>query len=105
MTVAQFYPPATGANISRSMKLMRFCVHFLSSPKRAQREKLLGRVKPELCDIFIPETENEEMSLYVDDLVELYGQALERYPRMVEELTAHMETGAPLGKDFAPTFG
>ena len=105
MTVAQFYPPATGANISRSMKLMRFCVHFLSSPKRAQREKLLGRVKPELCDIFIPETENEEMSLYVDDLVELYGQALERYPRMMEELTAHMETGAPLGKDFAPTFG
>ena len=105
MTVAQFYPPATGANISRSMKLMRFCVHFLSSPKRAQREKLLGRVKPELCDIFIPETENEEMSLYVDDLVELYGQALERYPRMMEELTAHMETGAPLGEDFAPTFG
>ena len=84
---------------------MRFCTHFLASPKRAQREKLPGKVKPELCDIFIPETENEEMSLYVDDLVELYGQALERYPRMMEELTAHMETGAPLGKDFAPSFG
>ena len=105
MTVAQFYPPATGANISRSMKLMRFCVHFLSSPKRAQREKLLGRVKPELCDIFIPEAENEDMSLYVDELVELYGQALERFPRMVEELLAHMKDGSPLGEDFAPTFG
>ena len=84
---------------------MRLCTHFLASPKRAQREKLLGRVKPELCDIFIPETEDEEMSLYVDELVELYGQALERFPRMVAELTSHMESGEPLGEDFAPTFG
>lgn len=84
---------------------MRFCVHFLASPRRAQREKLLNRFKPELCDILIPETENEEMSLYVDELVELYGQALERFPRMVEALIAHMETGKPLGEDFAPTFG
>ena len=105
MTVAQFYPPATGANISRSMKLMRLCTHFLASPKREQREKLLGRIKPELCDIFIPETENEELSLYVDELVSLYNQALERYPRMMEELLAHMESGAELGEDFAPSFG
>ena len=105
MTVAQFYPPATGANIHRSMKLMRLCTHFLASPKRAQRERLLNRFKPELCDILIPQTENEEMSLYVDELVALYAQALERYPRMVEALIAHMETGEPLGEDFAPTFG
>ena len=105
MTVAQFYPPATGANIHRSMKLMRFCVHFLASPKRAQREKLLSRFKPELCDIFIPEAENEDLTLYVDELVHLYAQALERYPRMVEQLMAHMETGADLGEDFAPSFG
>lgn len=105
MTVAQFYPPATGANISRSMKLMSLCTHFLASPKRAQREKLLGRVKPELCDILIPETENEELSLYVDALVQLYGEALERYPRMLQQLQSHMETGEPLGEDFAPTFG
>ena len=105
MTVAQFYPPATGANISRSMKLMAMCTHFLASPKRAQREKLLGRIKPELCDIFIPEKENEDMTLYVDELVELYGQALERYPRMLEALMAHMKNGAALGEDYAPTFG
>ena len=105
MTVAQFYPPATGANINRSMKLMRFCTHFLASPKRAQREKLLSKVKPELCDIFIPEKENEDMTLYVDELAGLYGQALERYPRMVEELMAHMKDGTELGEDFAPTFG
>ena len=84
---------------------MRLCTHFLASPKRAQREKLLGRVKPELCDIFIPETEDEEMSLYVDELVELYAQALERFPRMLEALMACMERGEPLGENFAPTFG
>ena len=84
---------------------MRFCVHFLASPKRAQREKLLKKVKPELCDIFIPEKENEDMTLYVDELVNLYGQALERYPRMVEALMAHMKNGTELGEDFTPTFG
>ena len=84
---------------------MAMCTHFLASPKRAQREKLLGRIKPELCDIFIPEKENEDMTLYVDELVELYGQALERYPRMLEALMAHMKNGAALGEDFAPTFG
>ena len=105
MTVAQFYPPATGANINRSMRLMRLCTHFLASPKRAQRERLLNRFKPELCDILIPQAEDAEMSLYVDELVELYSQALERYPRMVEQLIAHRKDGIPLGEDFAPTFG
>ena len=105
MTVAQFYPPATGANIHRSVKLMSLCTHFLASPKREKREKLLGRVKPELCDILIPETENEELSLYVDELTALYDQALARYPRMLEALMAHMRTGEPLGEDCAPTFG
>lgn len=105
MTVAQFYPPATGANISRSIKLMSACTRFLASPKREQREKLLRRIKPELCDILIPATEDEELTLYVDELLQLYAQALERYPRMVEQLTAHMETGTELGEDFAPSFG
>lgn len=105
MTVAQFFAPATGANISRSMKLMSLCTHFLASPKRAQREKLLGRIKPELCDIFIPETENEDLALYVDELVQLYSQALERYPCMVEQLIAHRNTGRELGEDFIPSFG
>lgn len=105
MTVAQFYPPATGANISRSIKLMSFCTHFLASPKREQREKLLRRIKPELCDIFIPETENEDLALYVDELVTLYNQALERYPKMVEQLLAHMKSSVELGEDFAPSFG
>ena len=62
-------------------------------------------MKPELCDILIPETENEELSLYVDELTALYDQALARYPRMLEALMAHMQTGEPLGEDFAPTFG
>ena len=41
----------------------------------------------------------------MDELVNLYGQALERYPRMVEALMAHMKNGTELGEDFTPTFG
>lgn len=105
MTVAEFYPPATGANVNQCVKIMAFSSKFLASPKREQREKLLKKIKPELCDYFIPENEVDELALYVQELKERYDRALKRYPALLEQLTAHMKTGAPLGEDFAPDFG
>lgn len=105
MTVAEFYPPATGANISRSIRHMSLCTHFLASPNRQWRWNLLHRIKPELCDIFVPAAENEDMVLYVDELVRLYDQALRRYPEMAAELLAHMNGGTELSEKFAPSFG
>jgi len=104
MTVAEFYPPATGANISRCVKNMSWCTHFLASPNRKWRWKLLNAIKPELCDIFIPAQDDEDMTLYVDELVTLYNEALARYPEMVQELLEHMKIGAELGGFFAPSF-
>lgn len=105
MTVAEFYPPVTGANVSRSMKLMALSTHFLASPRREQREKLLSRINPGLCDILIPAAENPDLTLYVEELMQLYQQALERYPRMVQQLLDYMATGAELGEEFEHTFG
>lgn len=105
MTVAEFYPPATGANISQSVKRMVFCTKFLASPKRAQREKLLRAIDPSICDNFIPLEEVEELALYVRELDALYHQAMDRYPILLAQLQEHMRTGAPLGEDFLRDFG
>ena len=104
MTVAEFYPPATGANVSQSVKHLAWCTHFLASPNRQWRWKLLHRIKPELCDIFIPAEDDEDCVLYVDELVTLYNEALNRYPEMAAQLLAHLKDGTELGEDFLPSF-
>lgn len=105
MTVAEFYPPATGANVSQSVKFLAFATHFLAHPNREGRDKLLKRIKPSLCDFFIPKEANEDLALYVSELSDLYDQALGKYPVLLEQLNAHMQTGEDLGEDFAPNFG
>ena len=105
MTVAEFYPGVTGANVSQSVKFMAFANKFLASPRRQQREALLQKIKPELCDHMIPVEEPEELALYLSELHQLYAQALEEYPRRLEQLLQHIQTGEPLGEDFAPDFG
>lgn len=105
MTVAEFYPPATGSNVSQSVKFMAFFSKFLANPNRARIEKLIRKVKPEYCDNLIPESEVEELAPYIRELKALYDQALEKYPVLLEQLADHMQNGEALGEDFAPDFG
>lgn len=105
MTVADFYPPATGAQISRSLKVMAFDLGFLSHPNRDKREKLLRKISPALVDHMIPREENPESILMVRELLEHYEKALERYPHLLAQLQEHQKDGTPLGDDFAPNFG
>lgn len=105
MTVAEFYPPATGANVSQSVHLMAFTSKFLANPNRDRTEKWLKMLKPDLCALLIPEEEAEELALYVGELSDRYDQALEKYPVLLGQLTACLKTGEPLGEDFAPNFG
>lgn len=102
MTVAEFYPPATGANVSRSVRSMAFSVKFLANPKH---EALLRKVKPELCQQMIPAQEREDLAVYIRELKALFDQALEHYPKLLSQLTAHMQTGEPLGELFTENFG
>lgn len=105
MTVAEFYPGATGGNVSQSVKFMAFSTRFLSGGDKAKRKALLDRIKSGISDNMIPAEENEELALYVRELQELYDGAVEAYPRMLRQLLAHMESGEPLGEDFAKDFG
>ena len=101
MCVSAFYPGASGRAVSRCVKGMARSIRFLAKPSR---EKLLRKLGFSFADHMIPAKDNEDHALYLRELKNLYGEALEKYPRMLERLLAHMENGTELGPDFEPKF-
>lgn len=102
MTVAEFYPNVTGGQISRSVRGMAGCIRFLSKPRWEKPMRMLGL---RFADHMIPAKDNEELSLYVSELYAHYREALETYPRMLETLQRHMDSGEDFGPDFERVFG
>lgn len=105
MTIAEFYPGSTGGKVSRSIRFMCLFSKLLCHPNRRLREAILKKIKPSLCSFSIPAEENETLTLYVRELHDLYGQALERYPLLLQQLQTHQKTCEPFGEDFSPAFG
>lgn len=105
MTVAQLYSGVTGAQVSRSVHRMAALTRFLSTPNRSFKEKLVGKFCPNFLDYFLPTREIEDYALYTAELMELYAQALARYPRLLEQLNALRTEKTPLGEDFSLAFG
>lgn len=102
MTVAAFYPGASGGKVFRSIRFMALFTKFLAHPNRT---RLLQKIKPTLCDHMIPAVESEDLAPYIRELHSLYGQALERYPHLLSQLTGYLETATGFGEDFSPDFG
>jgi len=105
MSVAAFYPGSTGGKVYRGIRAMALFTRFLAHPNRARQTKLLQKLKPRLCDFMIPAEENADLAPYIRELQDLYGQALERYPRLLAQITQHLQTGSGFDDDFAPDFG
>ena len=105
MTVAEFYPDITGGQVSQSVKAMAFFLKFLTTGNVAGKRKLLDKLKPGLTEQMLPETENEDLAFYIGELKTHYDEALTRYPFLLEEITAHMDSGKELGGLFEKDFG
>lgn len=105
MTIAEFYPGATGAAVSQSFGSMAFHVRLLANPSRAGTVKLFSKFYPSLPEHGIPEEASEELLPYISELQALYEEALQQYPILLAQLTAHLQEGEPLGEAFAPIFG
>lgn len=101
-TVAECYPPVTGAQVSQSVRFMAFAKKFLAGSRGGS---WLKRLKPGFCDHRIPAEEKEELTLYIRELYGCYREALEKYPAMLEQLLTFMQTGEALGADFERDFG
>lgn len=105
MTAAGFFPPASGGDISRCVRFMGMSLRFLGNGNRERTEKLIRRFKPAHLEQLIPVQQVEEYSFQIGELTELYAQALEKYPLLLEQLMQHRKDGTPLGEAFAPDFG
>lgn len=102
MTVANFYPGTTGGKVFRSIRTMSFLTGILAQPRYAP---FLEKVIPGLWEYSIPAQENPQLMPYMRELQNLYGQALERYPALLRELTAHLQTRDTFGEAFSADFG
>lgn len=105
MTVATFYPPATGVHVHHSVRFMAFALKFLAGKNRQRREKLLRRLKPSLLDSMIPAEPVAAFARMDSELLARYNRCVKHYPVLLEQLRAHMRTGEMLGEDFTATFG
>lgn len=105
ITAAGFFPPATGAKVSRSVRSMKLCIRLLAHPNRQLQARILEKTAPRLLDFRIPEESTDDLAPYVSELYRMYHQALEQYPLLLQELTAHLQDGEDLSEAFAPSFG
>ncbi len=105
MTVASFYPPATGGNISACVWNLRQLYRLSAGANREKWQKLLRKLKPILCDHLIPEEAPPGSALTDSELLARYNRAVKQYPELLRQLQGHMRTAEALGEDFAPTFG
>ena len=104
VTVARFYPPASGNAIRGSIRFMAFAFRFLSGPNREKRDALLKKIKPSLCEFFVPEAPVTAWVRMDSELLARFNRCLTLYPRLLSRLEAHRLTGEDLGADFAATF-
>ena len=105
MTVASFFPPATGANINRCVKGMGLSLRFLSNTNRERTKKLTARFAPAQLDHMVPVEEIPDYGYMIGQLLELYDQALARYPLQLQQLRQLQKDGTELGSVFEATFG
>lgn len=105
MTVAAFYPGATGGNVNLSVKNMALMHKFGASKNRARTGKILKKLKPSLLDGLIPAQPLEGYTRMNSELLVRFNRAMKHYVPMLQQLRAHMTTEAELGEEFLPDFG
>ena len=105
MTVAAFYPEASGADISRCTKGMAFALKFFSGPNREKRARLLRKLKPDLLEHMVPAEPVEDYAFMVGELQDAYEQAAKSFPLLLAGLRNHQKNGEPLGEGFEAVFG
>lgn len=105
VTVAGFYPPASPGDIHWDARFMAFSLRFLNRKNRKQTQRILSLLKQSLLDTLIPEEPVEAFARLDSELLARYNRALRDYPRLLEQLLAHLDHGEPLGEEFRPTFG
>lgn len=102
-TVASFYSTSPTA-VDTSVRSMAVNVKLLAMPNSNFRRMVESAAGKRLGQYFMGRTPNKNCTHLNEPMLALYDRALERFPAMVEALTAHMRCNAPLGELFQDTF-
>jgi len=105
VTVSQFFPPVTPAQVNTSIRNMATHTKLLSHKKRNLLEAILKLTNENVQDHVMHTKANPRCEAMHPELMVLYNGAVERYADLLAQLKAHMEQGTPLGEAFDPIFG
>ena len=104
VTVSQFFPPATAQNTHAAYQGFVFWSRRFAAKKRSFTETVLKTAPGTFRQQMMPDHANHRC-LHLDEaMAACLNEALAVYPDMAAQLTAHLETGEPLGELFEPTF-
>lgn len=107
VTVSEFYPPATPDSVLRCIRSMaRFAKHTAipEGPKRRMIRKTLSLTSPAVKGMLMPAHPNQACAQLDGEMLALYNEAVALFPKLVEQIQAHMTYNAHLGSSFDRTF-
>lgn len=104
LTVSEFYPPASASAIHTAARNTRLITKYLAIPNRKFLQRTLAPFGDKIRQQMILSPANHKCMHLNKDLLDLYGQALERFPVLQQQILRHLETNAPLEEEFALKF-
>lgn len=105
VTVSGFYPGSSPSAIARSVGNLARFTRLFASRNRKTIEMLVGLAGKDAKQMLMTRSPNPNCDYLDETMLELYDQALERYPAMEAQLTALLTAGTALGEEFSRTFG
>lgn len=107
-TAAAFFPPASQSQVQQSISHMASVTKWLSAadaPRRTALNAALRLTGHRYDPYVMTQGPNPKCAHLNADLYRCWLRALEVYPVLAEQLTAHLTYNAPLGEDFLAAFG
>ncbi len=104
--IAMFYPNVTPKQVVRSMKNFRFLVDFCTAPEGLRRRLIEKGVFSRIANEAMMKREADKRCVDITpELKNRYDQAEGLFPRLAQQLSAHLSHNSPFGSEFDLIFG
>lgn len=103
--IVPFYPGISSLQIRNSVHRMVFLSRLLVAPGGVKRAVLRKTLPGKNRQFLMSNGPNPNCTHLNKPLLALFEKAQTLYPRLADEITAHLACGTPLSPRFAPNFG
>lgn len=100
-----FYPGISSLQIRNSVHRMAFLSRLLIAPGGVKRALLRKTLPGKNRQFLMTKDPNPNCAHLNEPFLALFEKAQALYPRLADEITAHLAHNTPLSDRFAPTFG